>query len=155
MRYWFDTEFDERSSIIHLISVGIVAEDGREYYAINSEYDSSCASDWLRQNVLQHLNFSQAKSRTAIRQEVLDFFSPAPSEIWAYFGEYDWVVLRQLLGHMLDWPQAWPLSHMNLEQFRLQSGGPSLPAQQSSVHHALHDARWCREAWQFLQKRPG
>lgn len=81
----------------------------------------------------------------AIRQEVLDFFSPAPSGM-GYFGEYDWIVLRQLVGSMLDWPQAWPLSHMNLEQFRLQSGGPSLPAQKSSLHHALHDARWCREA---------
>ena len=152
MRYWFDTEFDERDAIIHLISIGIVAEDGREYYAISSDYDPSQASHWLIRNVLPHLEGKPKKPLTVIRQEVLAFLQPAPREIWAYFGEYDWIVLRQLMGHMLDWPNGWPLSHMNLEQLRLHLGAPKLPEQESSLHDALADARWCHDAWQFLQK---
>lgn len=35
MRYWYDTEFLEDGRTIDLISIGIVAEDGREYYAVN------------------------------------------------------------------------------------------------------------------------
>lgn len=37
MKYFYDTEFLEDGSTIELISIGIIAEDGREYYAINSE----------------------------------------------------------------------------------------------------------------------
>lgn len=39
MKYFFDTEFHEDGRTIDLISIGIVAEDGREYYAINRECD--------------------------------------------------------------------------------------------------------------------
>jgi hypothetical protein len=69
MKYFFDTEFLEgfKKPIkwlptignfnkpyhsIQLISIGIVAEDGREYYALSKEYDYSDASDWVRQNVI-------------------------------------------------------------------------------------------------------
>lgn len=150
IRYWFDTEFDEKGSEIQLISIGIVAEDGRTYHAANADYDKTGANEWLRQNVLPSLETVTHKPRVQIRRDVLDFFNPAPSEIWAYFGEYDWIVLRQLVGHMLDWPPGWPLSHMNLEQWRLQLGVPSLPAHRGTVHDALDDARWCHAAWQYL-----
>lgn len=33
MKYFLDTEFHEDGKTIDLISIGIVAEDGREYYA--------------------------------------------------------------------------------------------------------------------------
>jgi hypothetical protein len=33
MKYWMDTEFIERPYTIDLISIGLVAEDGREFYA--------------------------------------------------------------------------------------------------------------------------
>jgi hypothetical protein len=39
MRYWLDTEFIEDGHTIDLISIGIVAEDGRELYAENMECD--------------------------------------------------------------------------------------------------------------------
>lgn len=150
IRYWFDTEFDERGPDIQLISIGIVAADGRSYHVANADYDPAGANPWLRQHVLPPLAHVAHKPKAVIRQEVLDFFSPAPSEIWAYFGEYDWIVLRQLVGHMLDWPAGWPLSHMNLEQWRLQLGGPPLPPHRGTIHNALDDARWCQLAWQHL-----
>jgi hypothetical protein len=62
MRYFIDTEFIEgfhkplfgkRRHFIDLISIGIVAEDGREYYAISNEYKYSDASDWVKENVIQ------------------------------------------------------------------------------------------------------
>ena len=41
MKYWIDTEFIERPCTIDLISAGLVAEDGREFYAESSEVDWS------------------------------------------------------------------------------------------------------------------
>ena len=60
MRYFFDTEFLETSgsgqSRIQLISIGMVAEDGRELYLENSQFDWEQEMDpWLRENVKPHL----------------------------------------------------------------------------------------------------
>ena len=52
MRYFYDTEFIEDGSTIELVSIGIVAEDGREYYAVSTEFDASNANEWVRENVL-------------------------------------------------------------------------------------------------------
>lgn len=41
--YCYDTEFLEDGSTIELISIGIVCEDGREYYAVNSDMDEKRA----------------------------------------------------------------------------------------------------------------
>lgn len=54
MRYWYDTEFLEDGQAIELISIGIVAEDGREYYAVNSDMpiERIRKDDWLLRNVM-------------------------------------------------------------------------------------------------------
>lgn len=58
MKYFIDTEFIEEPNTIQLISIGIVAEDGREYYAISKDFDLRKVwnDDWLRQNVLLSLH---------------------------------------------------------------------------------------------------
>ena len=39
MRIFYDTEFLDDGKTIDLISIGMVAEDGRELYAVSSEFD--------------------------------------------------------------------------------------------------------------------
>lgn len=55
--YCYDTEFLEDGKTIELISIGIVCEDGREYYAVNHDmpHDRISRNDWLCQNVVPHL----------------------------------------------------------------------------------------------------
>jgi len=55
MRYFIDTEFIEDGLTIDLISIGIVCEDGREYYALNYDCNHSKADDWVKKNVLAQL----------------------------------------------------------------------------------------------------
>ncbi|HEX6969125.1 MAG TPA: 3'-5' exoribonuclease [Micromonosporaceae bacterium] len=57
MKYFYDTEFLDDGASIDLISIGIVAEDGREYYAVSSDMplDRIKDNDWLVRNVLPHL----------------------------------------------------------------------------------------------------
>jgi len=59
MKYFFDTEFIEDGRTIDLISIGIVSEDGRDYYAINGECDFSKANDWVVDNVLRPMGFDK------------------------------------------------------------------------------------------------
>ena len=55
MKYWIDTEFIARPYTIDLISIGLVAEDRREFYAESSEVDWSKASLWTLENVRSQL----------------------------------------------------------------------------------------------------
>jgi len=56
VKYWIDTEFIARPYTIDLISIGLVAEDGREFYAESSEVDWSKAGLWTLQNVRPQLD---------------------------------------------------------------------------------------------------
>lgn len=54
-KIWFDTEFMDDGITIELISIGMVRDDGVEYYAESAEADLSKANDWVKENVLNHL----------------------------------------------------------------------------------------------------
>ena len=115
MKYFLDTEFIEgfKKPIkwlptiggfnkpyhsIQLISIGIVAEDGREYYAISNEFNPRDADTWVKDNVLlpiylecvsgdmrNYANYStkkngaitwgKGKSNKQIAQEIFEFCS--------------------------------------------------------------------------------
>lgn len=57
MRYFYDCEFIEDGRTIDLISIGIVADDGRHYYAVNSDadWDRIRKHRWLADNVWPQL----------------------------------------------------------------------------------------------------
>ena len=55
MKYWIDTEFIAKPFAIDLVSIGLVAEDGREFYADSSEVDWSKPSPWTLEDVRPQL----------------------------------------------------------------------------------------------------
>jgi hypothetical protein len=178
MRYWFDTEFLEDGRSIDLLSIGIVAEDGRDQYWQSVECNRSRANDWVRENVLPHLEpcecmvdgFSVAdeqipvfdvahyghcpwRTRRGIRDALIEFVNPeryGKPEFWGYYADYDWVVVCQLFGRMVDLPRGWPMFAMDLKQLAVSLGDPRLPEEGKDEHHALADAQWNRKAWEFL-----
>lgn len=56
-KYFYDLEFLEDGYTIDLISIGMVCEDGREYYAVNSDMPVERIGnhDWLCKNVVPHI----------------------------------------------------------------------------------------------------
>ncbi len=54
-RYFYDCEFIEDGRTIELVSIGVVDESGREFYAVSSEFDPQRAIDWVRRHVLDKL----------------------------------------------------------------------------------------------------
>ena len=154
--YWFDTEFHDDGRHLELISIGVVAEDGREYYAVAGDYDPSKASEWLRVHVLPQLGDAPRRLRSQIRDDLHGFFAKCGTpEFWAECGEYDWIVLRQLFGEITAWPAGWPYLAMDIEQWRLQLGAPPFPPQAEGLHHALADARCTRDRWRWLTALAG
>ena len=151
MRFWFDTEFIEDGRTIDLLSIGIVSEDGREFYC-EFDVDHRRASQWVRDNVIAHLTGEPVYSRAVAAKLITEFMGDKP-EIWAYYADYDWVALCQLFGTMMYLPKGWPMYCRDLKQLCDESGNPKLPEQGKGEHHALADARWTREAWLWLQAK--
>lgn len=151
MKIWFDTEFHENGKTIDLISIGLVREDGATYYAETDFAHEKCGSDWLKANVRSHLKGCEV-SRPRMAREIVDFAGRNP-EFWAYYADYDWVVLCQLYGTMMDLPKSWPMFCMDVKQWAIMLGDPKLPEQTDAEHNALNDALWTRRAWEFLNSR--
>jgi hypothetical protein len=150
LKYWIDTEFIERPCTIDLISIGLVAEDGREFYAESSEVDWSKASRWTLANVRPQLEgggLDLEEIGYAVRRFVDADEHPV---FWGYFPAYDWVVFSWLFGGMLELPFRFPQLCLDIKQWAIELGDPELPHQVGTRHHALADARWTRDAWSFL-----
>ncbi len=156
MRYFYDTEFIEDGETIDLISIGVVAEDGREFYAVSKEFDASKAGDWVRRNVLNQLppkSDARWMDRATLRSKLYGFLLPdhVPGqrlaqqdrpELWAWVGAYDHVVLAQLWGDMTGLPRELPRFTHELKQLWEMAGRPRLPESPSNAHDALADARF-------------
>jgi hypothetical protein len=147
VRYFYDTEFIEDGRTIELISIGVVAEDGREYYAVSTEFDPERAGSWVRANVLPKLPPPSSplwRSRTQIRSDLEEFFGvdgSEPIELWAWVGAYDHVALCQLWGTMPALPQPIPRFTRELRQLWEERGSPRMPPRPRDAHDALVDAR--------------
>ncbi len=143
VRFFYDTEFIDNGRIIDLISIGVVAEDGREFYAISTEFDPDSAGKWVRTNVLPKLPSPSSKlwrSRRQIREGLEEFLGidgDEPIELWAWVAAYDHVALCQLWGPDDQPAAADPTVHPRAAPVL---GGPRQPADATATPHDTHDA---------------
>lgn len=160
MKYYIDTEFvegykqpyhrildfripfDKPIPTIDLISIGIVDENGREFYAINADVDVEFAwsNEWVRQNVLLRIwqenfsgdqknrnDFSIATMKWVFKTEgrtlkelshdiQLWIINNQPIDFYGYYCDYDWVVFCQIFGSMMQLPKGFPMYCYDLKQ---------------------------------------
>ena len=136
-----------------MVSVGVVAEDGREFYAVSSEFDPLAVHPWVREHVLPQLPPAATwRPRMQIREELLEFLGADPV-LWAWYGAYDHVALCQLWGQMPDLPRALPRFTLDVRQLWEHLGRPPLPGQPGGLHDALADARHVKTRWEALAER--
>ncbi|MCC5580599.1 3'-5' exoribonuclease [Microtetraspora sp. AC03309] len=178
MKIYYDTEFVEDGKTIDLVSIGMVAEDGRELYAVSSEFSISglLGNPWLAENVWPslplkkhdpgvpcqcsrrkngHLDFDHpdVRPRAQIIRMVEAFILATPDvELWAWYSAYDHVALAQLWGRMIDLPKGVPMWTNDLKQECMRLGNPTMPKQGEGEHHALADARHVKVMAEFLAR---
>lgn len=128
MRFFLDTEFIEAGAAqpIDLISIGLICEDGREFYAVNEDCDWSKANPWVRENVLLPMGIEDldggkwsigpeesqyCMSRDQIALEILMFVKPYnPSLAFNFDGAFpkNSEIYRYLHGlKMPERPEFW------------------------------------------------
>ena len=56
LKIFFDTEFTGLRQDTTLISIGMISENGRQFYAELTDYNEKLCDDWIKENVLEHLH---------------------------------------------------------------------------------------------------
>ena len=153
----YDTEFLEGNRTIDLISIGLVRDDGTEYYAVNSaaNWAEIGKHRWLCENVVPHLPLAgkgisevqengrgtaktwkfavdttdtHVKPHWVIANEVREFILAVDDPaLWADWGAYDHVVLCWLWGTMMQLPAGIPMWTHDLRQEIERAGNPVIP----------------------------
>jgi hypothetical protein len=156
MRFFYDTEFIEDGLTIDLVSIGVVDEKGREFYAVSTEFDPGKAGPWVREHVLAKLPSPADPAwcdRATMRERLMKFLSPRGErvELWAWFAAYDHVALAQLWGDMPALPRELPRFTRELRQRWEDVGKPVLPVPPDDAHDALADARHNLARWRVIE----
>jgi hypothetical protein len=135
MKYAIDTEFVDTPTCSALISLAIVAEDGRSLY-FEFDFPEEELTPWLKENVLPHLIdagfHDQYEAGLQIRRFIGDDVSP---EFWCYFASYDWYFFCRLFGGFMQMPKHWPQRPRELADFVNE-----VPNIAGAEHSALNDA---------------
>lgn len=162
MRYFLDTEFIETERTVELVSIAVVAEDGREFYGVSTEFDPALAGDWVRANVLPLLEPRDHPAwlpRAAILELLRDLVGIDRPEFWTWGGApYDFWAMAQLFSLAERLPDGWNYTAFDLQLLTQLRGfvvdplDPRLPQPPDDAHHALADARWARQLYQALMR---
>lgn len=143
-----------------LLSLGLVAEDGRSFYAEFTDYDESQCDGWLYDNVFPKLELKDncftdilgcvnvrhnTRFITAELEEWLEQFENVV--IWSDCGSHDWVLFCELFGGALRIPKNVYYIPMDLCTLLLTKGVDPDISRVEFVdtkfiqHHALDNAR--------------
>lgn len=162
-KIFYDTEFLEEGdqSPLMFISIGMVAEDGRELYLINDEADWSKvrAHEWLNANVMPFIDKNENAlwvDKTQAQFEIYQFLMSTRKnrkdwpELYAWFSSYDHVILAQIFGRMIDLPAGIPMYTHDVRSMADWFGVKSWPKQVGGNHDALEDARHLRKVYDHI-----
>ena len=153
MKIFFDTEFIDTGREIYPISIGMVTLAGEEYYAEVDDVPWDLAHPWVMENVHSKLLGGECvKSRDEIAREI-SFFVGRNPEFWAYVACYDWMLLVQLYGRLLDTPRGWPMVCHDLKLYAHYFHLNIYPNADNDAHNALVDAHWNRQTYGDLMRQ--
>ena len=119
-KIFFDTEFTGLHQDTTLISIGLISECGKTFYAELTDYDKSQVDDWIEENVIDKLlgnemfkdnywdhNFRMGGNSPAVKEALEVWFKQFGDvvEIWSDCLSYDWVLFCQLFGNAFNIPK--------------------------------------------------
>jgi len=157
IRYFVDTEFMEDGNSIVLLSIGAVDHNnGRLFYAENSDANWNDGNEFVKEHVIPKLTGPANQATWLHRSEIADLFKiwvlagGGTPEFWGYYADYDWVTICQMYGAMVDRPEGWPMYMLDIKQLAYMIGDPELPKQERGEHNALDDAMHNQFMFEFL-----
>ncbi len=119
MKIFFDTEFTGLHKNTTLISIGLVSEDNRQFYAELIDYDEKQCDDWINKNVISNLYMRDWEKREntyisnyhiggkyEIAKVLGNWFAQFDTvELVSDVCHYDMVLLIDLFGNAFSLPK--------------------------------------------------
>ena len=120
MKIYFDSEFTGLHKNTTLISIGLIDEIGRSFYAEFSDYDKYQCDDWIKENVLANLIYKDHKWTDKIAdtqvhgtkeeiakalREWLSYYKKPINELVSDVCHYDMVLFISIFGTAFDLPK--------------------------------------------------
>lgn len=176
MKVFFDTEFTGLHQNTTLISIGLVADDGKQFYAEFTDYNRNQIDEWLQVNVINNLIVHPDRNRyhrIADGQEIVkgdsasivfllrEWFEQFDHvEMWSDCLSYDWVLFSQLFGHAFNIPKnVYYIPFDICTLMKLKGVDPDISREEfagldGEKHNALHDALMIKACYEKLMRQP-
>lgn len=180
MKVFFDTEFTGLHQNTTLISIGLVSDDGRTFYAELRDYDRKQIDTWLQENVIDNLlmndkafaaesedgiHFRYKGDTAYIRLKLEKWLgtltgnnSGEKIEIWSDCLAYDWVLFNQVYGHAFNIPKnVYYIPFDICTLMKIKGVDPDINREQfagieGNKHNALHDAKVIKACYEKLME---
>lgn len=167
MKLFLDTEFTGLHQYTSLISLALIDENNRCFYAEFDDYDTTQVDDWIQDNVLSQLTHEHYITDThtvisgntnTIRTHLVEWLKYYDqAEIWSDTLAYDWVLFNQLFGHAFDIPDNIYYIPFDIATlFKIKNIDPDVDRTEFSgitgKHNALNDARMIQQCYWKLMK---
>lgn len=173
-KVFFDTEFTGLHQNTTLISIGLIAEDGRTFYAELDDYDKSQVNNWILENVINNLiihpdrkNYYRVTDNEEIHlgnsahiadklQEWL--YKLGEVEIWSDCLHYDWMLFINLWGNAFSIPSnVYYIPFDICTLMKIKGVDPDINREEYTgmtghKHNALHDARVIKACYDKLMQ---
>ena len=178
VKIFMDTEFTGLHQNTTLISLGLVSECGKKFYAEFTDYDETQVDDWLQNNVINNLKFKEDTLGNAdgyytydenytevhgnneiIKIELEKWISQFENvEIWSDCLSYDWVLFNQIFGHAFNIPKnVYYIPFDICTLMKMKGVDPDISREnficncvQGEKHNALYDAEVIKACYEKL-----
>lgn len=176
-KVFFDTEFTGLHQGTTLISIGLVSECGKTFYAEFTDYAITQVDDWLKENVIAKLNHPEGDvsdcivtedrpndmlvygTRKAIKVYLEKWLSQFDAvEMWGDCLSYDLVLFNQIWGYAFSIPKnVYYIPFDICTLFKVKGIDPDINREQfselvdgSQKHNALWDAKVIKACYDKL-----
>ncbi len=176
IKVFFDTEFTGLHQKTTLISIGLITETNKTFYAELNDYDTSQIDDWIRENVIKNLILTNFKeddyspysdnvivecSIMGLKQTLSHWLHQFDTcEMWSDCLSYDWVLFNQIWGHAFDIPEnVYYIPFDICTLFNIKGVDPDISREKfcglkndSQKHNSLWDAKIIKMCYEKLIK---
>jgi len=172
-KVFFDTEFTGLHQNTTLISIGLISECGKTFYAELTDYDKSQVDEWLQTNVISKLTLKDEGyqgfyedlkvlgNMELVQTKLRDWLNQFEKvEIWSDCLSYDWVLFNQIFGHAFKIPSnVYYIPFDICTLFKVKGIDPDISREKFGCgeqysdmpkHNALWDARVIKMCYEKL-----
>jgi len=171
MKVFMDTEFTGLRQDTSLISIGLVSEDGKQFYAELTDYNKEQVDKWIKENVLANLlevpgiqsnpllrpDYYHKGNKTSVAYKLHEWLMQWDKvEIWSDCLAYDWVLFNDLFGGAFDIPRnVYYIPFDICTLFWVKGIDPNISREEfagceGAKHNALHDAKMIKSCFERL-----